>query len=192
MIERSSVNAAVAVAEAGTAGENATAPGGGGGFAPPDLLSTDINSSAGNSGFNVGSPFPESIYTAVNDGFGGSRCMRVTIPVTLDGGSISRTYGLGWSPRTSVHFIWMYRIRANEYPTGDANIKGARCHNSTAGNNGEFYGGVPGWAFDWDGDQALLDVGVYWGAQPSDNATYGVVAYLANLADGQEHWIEVS
>lgn len=191
MFERATITATVGGSDGWTAGEAATSPSTGSGFAAPDLISTDINSSADNSGFNIGT-FPSGIYTAVNDGVGNSRCMRVTIPVTLDGGSISEAIGLDFGEdRTSVYAIAAFRIQSDEYPTGDANIKGLRFHSTGIGNNGEFYGGGFFWAFDWDGDQADLQLGISFAAQPSDQTSYGVVPYLENAADGQIHWIEM-
>ena len=174
------------VTPAGVLGNSYTPPGGG--FAPPDLISTTLNDPANNSGFNVGGTFPSGIYTAPNDGVGGSRCMRVTIPITQDGGSVSAAHGLAWGDRTSVYTRAATRIRPGLFPVG--NIKGQRYHSTSAGNNGELYSNFA-WAFDWDGDQALLDLGIYFGSQPSAQANYGVLPYLENLADGQIHWIEV-
>lgn len=190
MFERATITATVGGSDGWTAGEAATSPSTGSGFAPPDLVWTDLNSSAANSGFTVGGNIPSGIYTAPNDGYGNTRCMRVTIPVTLDGGSISEAHGLSWTERTSVHVCSMVRIHPNEYPTGDFNIKGIRFHNALIGNCSELYGNFT-WAHDWDGDQANLDLGMYLGVQPSAQATYGVVPYLENLADGAEHWLEI-
>lgn len=191
MFERATVAAAVGVAESGTSGESGTSPGDG--FAAPDLISTNLNSATGNSGLNVGEVFPQTgggayVLASAAGGVSGSRCLHIFAPP----GSSDLFYpvGIGWTRRNAVYVRTKFRIPSGNAPNG--NFKGLRFHDTGGpGNNGEFYGGDPSWAFDWDGDQSLLSLGLYYGNQPAEEASYGVINYGDNLDDDVFHALEI-
>lgn len=162
------------------------------GFNPPDLWSTDINSTLNNSGFNVGEVFPQTgggayVLASATGGTGGSRCLQIFVPGSS--GSLFYPVGGGWTRRNDVYVRWKFRIPPGMAPAG--NFKGIRFHDPTGpGNNGELFSSFD-WAFDWDGDQSLLALGLYLGSQPSEEATYGIIPYAENLDDDQQHSIEM-
>ena len=171
---------------ADTASITLTAPGG---FTPPDLVNLNFNNAADDFRIeNGGATFPGAYHTAdATGGRNGSRAIRIQISPQFDNGF--EPVGPAWPNRGRVFVRWYFRMQGQ--PGG--NVKGFRFH-SDYSNNGEFYGGSPCWAFDfepsgWQG--ACFSTGVYYGAAPSNDLGFGIQPTCPNVADGNWHWLEV-